>query len=113
MHEIGIMEDTLKLALEYAKRENATKITRLKMRVGDMSSVIPDSLQFAFDVMIKGTIAEGATLEIETIPVTCYCSNCQKEFTPKTLFYECPECHQLTTKILTGKELELTSLEVS
>jgi len=95
------------------KNQNANKIHSLKMRIGDLSGVIPEALQFAFDVMINDTIAQGAKLYIETISVTCYCHNCQTNFQPDDIIYQCPQCDSLSSQILTGKELELTSLEVS
>ncbi len=111
MHELSIIENTLEIALENAK--NAGKIHWLKMRIGEISGVVPEALHFAFDVVTKDTIAEGATLEIETVPVNCYCQKCELEFKPLDLCYECPNCGNLHTKIITGKEIELTSLEVS
>jgi len=111
MHELSIIENTLEIALENAK--NAGKIHWLKMRIGEISGVVPEALHFAFDVITKGTIAEGATLEIETVPVNCYCQKCELKFKPLDICYECPSCGNLHTQIITGKEIELTSLEVS
>ena len=113
MHEVSIMEQTIQIALENAHQQNANKIHRLKMRLGEMSGVVPEALNFAFDVVTEGTIAEGAILEIENIPIQCYCGHCQQNFSPSDLFYECPHCHQLSTQILAGKEIELSSLEIS
>ncbi|MGK7873138.1 MAG: hydrogenase maturation nickel metallochaperone HypA [Xenococcaceae cyanobacterium] len=113
MHEVSIMEQTLEIALENARNQGAQKIHRLKMRIGAMSGVVPEALEFAFDVVTQGTIAQGAKLEIETVPVICYCSHCHLEFQPPDLFYECPQCGQLSPQILAGREIELTSLEVS
>ena len=83
------------------------------MRIGEISGVVPEALHFAFDVVTKDTIAEGAILEIETVPVNCYCQKCALEFKPSDLCYECPSCGNLHTQIITGKEIELTSMEVS
>ena len=113
MHEVSLMENTLNIALDCASAQNASKIHRLKMRVGDLSGVVPDALEFAFDVVTRGTIAEGAVFEIERVPVVCHCSTCDRDFEPIDLFYECPHCHQLTYQIQSGQEIELTSLEVS
>ncbi|MCT7960924.1 hydrogenase maturation nickel metallochaperone HypA [Laspinema sp. D1] len=113
MHEVSLMENTLNIALDCALAQNASKIHRLKMRVGDLSGVVPDALEFAFDVVTRGTIAEGAKFEIERVPVVCHCPNCDRNFEPIDLFYECPHCHQLTHHIQSGQEIELTSLEVS
>ncbi|MEB3882629.1 hydrogenase maturation nickel metallochaperone HypA [Lyngbya sp. CCY1209] len=113
MHEVGIMEQTLAIALEQAKEKGAGRIHRIKMRVGAQSGVVPEALKFAFDVVTEGTIAENANFEIESIPVRCHCRHCRQEFEPETWFYECPECGELSLDIRQGKELELTSLEVS
>lgn len=111
MHEVGIMEQTVDIAIDCAK--GVDRIHTLKMRIGKMSGVVPEALEFAFDVVTQGTIAEGANLEIETIPVTCYCSECNNNFQPSDWFYECPECGKFSYQILSGKEIELVSIEGS
>ncbi len=113
MHEVSLMEQTLELALEYAHQQHAQKILRLKMRLGAMSGVVPEALEFAFDIVTRGTIAEGAKLEIEEVPVVCHCANCNLEFQPADLFYECPQCGELSSEVRSGKEIELASLELS
>lgn len=113
MHEVDIMQRTLDIALEYATRQGAAKIHRFQMRVGVLSGVVPDALEFAFDVVVRGTIAEGAQLQIDSVPATCYCLTCNLEFQPDDFIYECPQCHQFSTAIRGGRELELASLEVS
>ena len=111
MHEVGIMEQTVDIAIERAK--GVDRIHGLKMRIGKVSGVVPEALEFAFDVVTRGTIAEGAKLEIETVAVTCYCCDCNLNFQPSDLFYECPECGKFSYQILSGKEIELVSIEVA
>lgn len=113
MHEIGIMERTLEIAINNAQKQNANSIQKITMNIGKLSGVIPEALEFAFDVVTKGTIAENATLEINTIPVTCYCNICQTKFNPQEWFFECPHCHQFSNHILEGKEIELMSVEIN
>lgn len=113
MHEVGLMENALAIALDYARREQASRIHQMALRVGDLSGVEPEALRFAFDVVTQGTIAEHAQLTIESCPTLCFCHSCQAEFRPTALGYECPTCHTWSTSILQGKELELASLEVS
>ncbi len=119
-HEVGIIRQTLDIALDRAYTKGASQIHWLKMRIGKDSGVVPEALEFAFDVVTKGTIAEDARLEIETVPVICHCSKCNLDFQPiKTIddlnqsIYECPLCGRLSEQILAGKEIELVSLEVS
>ncbi len=69
MHEVGIMENTLAMAVKRAAEEGAHRIHRLTMRIGPLSGVVPEALEFAFVVLARGTIAEGARLEVERIPV--------------------------------------------
>ncbi|MGK7909653.1 MAG: hydrogenase maturation nickel metallochaperone HypA [Synechococcus sp.] len=113
MHEVGLMENALAIALDYATREQAERINKLSMRVGTLSGVEPDALRFAFDIVTQNTIAEGAQLDIEYCATRCYCATCQSEFEPVEMGYDCPVCHTWSSSILQGKELELASLEVS
>ena len=113
MHEVGIMENTLSIALQQADREKARQIHRLSMRIGPLSGVVPEALEFAFDVLTRGTIAEGATLEVERVPIVCFCGTCRHEFQPGDFFCECPQCHTPSIEVRRGRELELTSVEVS
>jgi hydrogenase nickel incorporation protein HypA/HybF len=113
VHEVGLMQSTLGIALERAAQKGARRIHRLTMRVGPLSGVVPEALEFAFDVLARGTIAEGAALEVERVPILCYCPACRLEFQPDDLFCECPRCHQVSVEVHQGRELELTSLEVS
>ena len=113
MHEVGLMENALAIALDYATRENAKRISKLSMRVGTLSGVEPDALRFAFDIVTQHTIAAGAQLDIESCPTRCYCEVCQQEFEPVELGYDCPVCHTWSRSIVQGNELELASLEVS
>jgi hydrogenase nickel insertion protein HypA len=112
MHELSIMESTLEIALDYAHREHAEKILQLNLRVGAMSGVVPAALEFAFDACIQGTIAAGAQLQIELVPVVCYCQLCDREFAPPDLIYVCPDCGTISSNILQGRELQLISLEI-
>lgn len=113
MHEVGMMQNVLETAVERAKSEGAQHIRLVQMRVGEASGVVPDSLQLAFDVVKKATIAEDARLQVESVPVICYCTNCNLEFHPTDLLYECPQCHQSYCELRQGNEFELVFLEVS
>lgn len=113
MHEVGMMQHILETAVERAKQEGAQHINCVHMRVGTEAGVVPESLTFAFDVAKKGTIAEEAELEVEDVPVLCYCANCKLEFYPVDALHECPECHQLHCEVRQGKEFELAFLDVS
>ena len=113
MHEVSLMQDTVVIATRQAREAGAQRIHRIMMRVGALSGAVPETLEFAFEIVAKGTIAEGATLEIERVPVACYCPTCAREFEPSDLVCECTRCGRPSTDVRRGRELHLTSLEVS
>lgn len=113
MHEVSLMQDTLILATQEARRAGGSRIHRLRMRIGPLSGVVPEALEFAFEILAKGTAAEGAQLEIERVPILCYCRGCDREFAPPDLLCECPGCGLPSPEVRRGREMELNSLEVS
>ncbi|MBE9048652.1 hydrogenase maturation nickel metallochaperone HypA [Pleurocapsales cyanobacterium LEGE 10410] len=113
MHEVSMMQNTLDIAIAQARQNNAAQIDLLTMNIGELSGVIPEALEFAFEVLRWGTMAENAQLEIKTIPVVCHCPKCDRDFQPEEYIYQCPRCGTTSSKIIAGKELELASLVVS
>lgn len=112
MHEVGLMQDTLDIVFDRAYKADASLIRTIRLRVGEDSGVAPSSLRFAFSALVQDTIAQDATLELQSVPVSCYCHACSLEFAPGDIFYECPACHKLSTDIRSGREFELVSVEV-
>lgn len=113
MHEAGLMQSVLELAFSQTAEAGATRIERLLLRVGDLSGVVPEALQIAFDAAAPGTAAEGAELILESVPVECWCELCGADFRPQDIIYSCPHCGQISARLERGRELELVSLEVS
>jgi hydrogenase nickel incorporation protein HypA/HybF len=107
------MQSALEQAIEQAKQASAGRIHVIRLRVGALSGVVPEALEFAFDCVARNTMAAGARLEVERVPPLCYCGACKREFEPEGLLYECPHCHDLSAEVRRGRELELASLEVS
>jgi len=112
MHEIGIMQGTLDLALQTAQEANATQIQCVRMRVGAMTGVVADALQFAFEALREGTPAAGARLEIQTVSARCWCKNCQSDFEIADWLQLCPRCQAISSDLRQGLELELVSVDV-
>jgi hydrogenase nickel incorporation protein HypA/HybF len=113
MHEIGIMQGALDLAIEKATASAAKQIHCLHLRVGAMTGVVPDALQFAFETLREGTLAAEARLEIETVPVRCWCASCQNEFEPTDMLSDCPKCGRPSAEMRCGLELEMASMEIT
>jgi hydrogenase nickel incorporation protein HypA/HybF len=112
MHEYSIMQCALQQALGEARRAGAARVHEIRLRIGRLSGVVPDALQFAFDTLRRGTAAEGARLTIEDVPARFWCAGCGREFVSLNFFAECPACGQPSGELRAGREMELSSLEV-
>jgi hydrogenase nickel incorporation protein HypA/HybF len=112
MHEVSIMTEALRMAMDAAKSAGAGRVLKLRLRIGSLSGVVPESLRFAFDVVCHGTMAEGASLEIEAVPAACWCATCQAEFACEDFFSECPQCHTASGELRRGRELDIASVEM-
>lgn len=111
MHEMGITQNLLALALQHAESAGATKITALYLQIGELSSIVDDSVQFYWDFVSKNTIAEGAVLHFERVQATFTCADCGETFA-RTADYRCPHCGSDAVTITGGEEFYLTSIEV-
>lgn len=112
MHELSIMDSALTMALEQAQKAGAKRVHVLRLRIGALSGVVPDALQFAFEALAQGTAAEGGELAIEEIPARFWCAQCAREFSSDDMFAECPDCHQFSGDLRAGREMEVASLEI-
>ena len=113
MHEVSIMAEAVRMAVEAAQAAGAQRITALRLRVGTLSGAVPDAMRFAWDVVSRDTIAAGARLEIESLPAAGWCAVCQVEFECADFFNECPRCHNISGELRRGRELEIASVEVN
>ncbi|MCL5256473.1 MAG: hydrogenase maturation nickel metallochaperone HypA [Chloroflexi bacterium] len=112
MHELTVTQNVLDIAIEHARQGGATRITRINLVIGEMSSIIDDSVQFYFDFISKGTMAEGAELQFRRIPAQFRCSECGQMFTPEGDDYRCPRCAGLGIVTDVGSEFYVESIEV-
>jgi hydrogenase nickel incorporation protein HypA/HybF len=112
MHEVSIMEEAVRLAVEAAKTAGAQRVLGLRLRVGAWSGVVPDAMRFAWEVVSRETIASGARLEIEVVPVAGWCDACKAEFECADFLGECPRCHSLSGEMRRGRELEIAAVEL-
>jgi len=112
MHEFGITESIVKIALDKAKEVQASEITQINLVVGELSGFVPDCIQFYFDFLSKDTIAEKAALQFELAPAQLRCRSCSTIFHAKDSEWNCPECHGQSVEIMGGRELYIRSIEV-
>jgi hydrogenase nickel incorporation protein HypA/HybF len=112
MHEVGIAQGLMKIIEDTARKHGSSHVSEVRVRIGKLSACVPESLDFAFGVVTEGTVAEGAKLNIEVVPARGRCDTCNIDFDVKELIFLCPQCQQITTHIVSGKELEIAEIEV-
>lgn len=113
MHELSVAQALIDAACEAAGAVGATKITRLNIRVGRLAGVVKDALLFSFQLAAEGTACAGGELLIDDVPITVACPQCDESKTLSDSYhFVCPTCGTATPQILTGRELELVSIEI-
>ena len=113
MHELAITEEILRIAVEHAERAGAKRITDIHLVIGELSSVVDDSVQFYFDFTSPGTVAEGAELHFQRLPARLRCRQCGHEFEPDGTDWRCPACATMGGDVVAGREFYLESIEVT
>ena len=111
MHELMVTESLLEIALRHARDAGAGRITDLHLVIGELSSVIDDSVQFYWDIVSEGTPAEGATLHFRRVPAEMACQECAETYDPKVNL-TCPACGSANVRIVSGQEFYLEAIEV-
>lgn len=113
MHEISLCESVLRVIEDQAAAQDYHKVETVRLEIGMLAGVEIDALRFGFDVVMKGSIAEDARLEIITIQGRAWCPHCVKNVAVQRRYDACPDCggHQL--RINGGDELRIKDLEVA
>ena len=111
MHEMSIMTSLFNILEDIAKENNLSKIYKVTLSVGKMRQVVPVAMEMAFTAVTNGTIAEGAKLELESVPVKMRCSTCSREFNVDHNIFICPECESAKLELIQGDELIIKNIE--
>jgi hydrogenase nickel incorporation protein HypA/HybF len=107
MHEVSLMRNLLDIVARAAENEGGGTVSTIHVRLGELSGVNEAALRFAFDVLSRGTVAEGGTLECETVPFEARCRSCGAEFHPPELTFFCPSCDSPEIDVKQGREMEV------
>ncbi len=112
MHELALSRALIEMVEDYAREHRARRVSTVRLRLGELSAVVR-ALHVSFDVASRGTCCEHAMLDIETVPLTVHCHHCESAKTPSGPYnFRCPDCGHATPKIVTGREMQLVSIEL-
>ena len=109
MHEMAITQSVVDAVCEHAA---GRRVHSVKLEVGQLCAVVPDSMRFCFELATQGTVADGAVLDVDVRPGAARCRACQREFELHDPILLCP-CGSADVDVLAGRDLRILSMEVS
>ena len=112
MHELSIAQSIVELAEEQALNHQAKYIEELELEIGSLAGIEWQSLEFALESCVKGTLLQNARIVRHTISGEGRCGDCETVFPVDTLLFPCPVCGSYAVKIIKGKELRIKSFVV-
>jgi hydrogenase nickel incorporation protein HypA/HybF len=113
MHEMSIAQSLLEIIREEMAQHDAKVLKSVRLHIGQLSAIVPDSLSFCFEVMTSGTELEGAKLIMEIIPLRGFCKGCSQEFEIRDYAFECPHCGSREIDTISGQDLSIVEMEVN
>jgi hydrogenase nickel incorporation protein HypA/HybF len=113
MHEYSIAQALIDQIVEIAGQNHATRVTRAVVQVGKLRGIVPEILRWGFEVTAADTVAAGAALDIEEVPILIHCNACGVETQLDWPLYLCPACGSAAVTQLKGNELFLISMEIA
>ena|SRR3989338_6262478 len=113
MHEANFTKQIVNAILQELAKNTEERPQTVKVRVGQMLHLVPDSVKMHYDVLTSGTALAGVKLELEEIPVTVRCHQCHHEGgVADHHLLACLECGSLDVELLNGNEIRIDSIEV-
>jgi hydrogenase nickel incorporation protein HypA/HybF len=113
MHELGIAENILQIVRQSVPENLAGDVRAIRLRIGQLSGVVPDSLSFCFGVIVNETAMKQARLAIEQVPIVSKCRDCSHQFQMDDLAFFCPACQSVQLDLISGRELEVIEIELA
>lgn len=112
MHELPVTESILEITLRHAQEAGARRVTNLYLVIGQLSSMVDDSIQFYWDIISQDTPAEGAHLHFRRIPAELLCLDCNYRYTLEGDRLACPQCGGARIEVVAGEEFQLEAIDV-
>ncbi len=112
MHEYSIVQSLMNQCEEQAKINNATKVTKVVVKIGVLSGVERDLLESAFETFKEGSICDGAEFVVHMQPILVRCLDCETDSELERYEYVCPHCNSANLEVLDGEDMYLMSLEM-
>ena len=112
MHELGITQSIVEIALRTAEGQQAKKIHSVTLEVGSLAGVVAEALQFCYEACSKESLLEGSRLIIEEVQAQARCRDCAVEYPLTDMLDCCPACGSASGDLLCGEELRIKEMEI-
>lgn len=112
MHELSVTENIIEIVNRHAEQAGARKVARIHLVIGELASIVDDSVQFYFDYLSEGTACAGAQLVFHRVAVGLVCEACGHTWSPEGVDWHCPNCGARRPRIVKGREFYVDSIEV-
>jgi hydrogenase nickel incorporation protein HypA/HybF len=109
VHELSIAQALIEIVDRHAA---GRRVTRVEVKVGRLRQVVPDALDFAFELVAQGTPVEGAELVLEDVPAAGTCGSCGSDTPLPELPLACRRCGSFDVALTQGEELRVEALEI-
>ena len=113
MHELSIAQSIVDIIRQYVPVDHAEDVRLVKIRVGQLAGVVPDSLDFCFGAIVSDTPLSRARLNIEETLLQSQCKICHEVFVVEGASFLCPQCGSGEIKLISGTELQVVEIELS
>jgi hydrogenase nickel incorporation protein HypA/HybF len=112
MHELAVTQSVLEIVLRHARLAGGTRVSAIHLVVGQLSSIVDDSVAFYWEFVARDTPAEGARLDFRRVPARFRCNACGCEFSLQEETRDCPGCANGSVRLIAGDEFSVESIEV-
>ena len=113
MHEVALAEGVLRIVMDAARASAAVRVHTVWVELGALAHVEPDALAFCFDAVTRGSVAEGAKLDIARTPGTAWCMPCSAQVPLAQLGDACPRCGSYQLQVLHGDEMRVKEIGIA
>jgi len=113
MHEMSLMESVRDIVEDTARAHGARRVAVVRLQIGALATIEPDALRFCFDVVMNGGVAEGARLDIQTVPGAGWCWDCSQTVALADSTAACPECGGHKLEVTAGADMRVHEVDLA
>ena len=113
MHELGVAQSVFDIVRQHVPVEQAARVRTVRVAIGELAGVLPESLAFCFEAIVADTWFSAARLALERVPARLECTECHLAFALGGLCFACPACGSARVGLVSGRELQVVDVELA